>query len=126
MFNANRLMIARMRRQLTKKELAVRSGVSIPTVTRLDTGGAEPSRETVQAIASALNYPMEFFYMDDCEMLTTEAVSFRSLSSLSARQRDAALAAGALAFELHDWVSKRFDLPKAQLLDLRDEDAVAA
>lgn len=126
MFNANRMTIARMRRQLTKKELAERSRVSIPTLTRLDAGGAEPSRETVEAIARALNYPVEFFYMDDCETLTTEAVSFRSLSTLSARQRDAALAAGALAFEVHNWVSQRFDLPKAQLLDLRDEDPIAA
>lgn len=126
MFSATRLSIARQRRQLTKRELAQRSGVSIPTLTRLDAGKTEPDRETVLAIAGALEFPIEFFYLNDCDVLTPEAVSFRSLSTLSARQRDAALAAGTLAFEVHDWISRRFELPKPQLLNLRDEDPIAA
>jgi Zn-dependent peptidase ImmA (M78 family)/DNA-binding XRE family transcriptional regulator len=126
MFNSNRLAVARKRRQLTKKQLAEISGISVPTLTRLDTGDVEPNRETVQAIACALKYPVDFFYMDECDVLTTEAVSFRSLSTLTARQRDAALASGSIAFELHDWIAQRFDLPSPQLLDLRDEDPRAA
>lgn len=127
MFNAKRMAIARKRRQLTKKELAAKSGLTTVTLTRLEGGDTtEPSRETVQSIADALGYPIEFFYLDDCDELTTEAVSFRSLSTLTSRQREAALAAGAIAFELHDWVSERFDLPKPQLLDLRDEQPIAA
>ena len=82
--------------------------------------------DTVRALADALGFPAEFFYLNDCEELTTEAVSFRSLSSLTARQRDAALAAGAIAFEFHQWVSQKFSLPEPQLLDLRDEDPIAA
>lgn len=127
MFNASRLALARMRRQLTKKELSERSGVSTPTLTRLENGEtSDPEHETVQAISDALRYPAEFFYLDDAEKLTTEAVSFRSLSSLTARQRDAALGAGVIAFELHDWVASRFDLPVPDLLDLRDEEPNAA
>ncbi len=126
MFSATRLSIARQRRQFTKKELAQQSGVSIPTLTRLDGGKTEPERETVLAIARALGFPVEFFYLNDCDVLTPEAVSFRSLSTLSARQRDAALAAGSLAFEVHDWIAQRFELPKPQLLNLRDEDPIAA
>lgn len=127
MFNPVRLAIARKRRQFTKKDLAERSGITAVTLTRLESGEtSEPSVETVQAIALALQYPSEFFYLDDCEELTTDAVSFRSLSSLTARQRDAALAAGAIAFELHDWVTKKFELPQPQLIDLRDENPTAA
>lgn len=126
MFSATRLSIARQRRQLTKKGLAELAGLSVPTLTRLDGGKNEPDRETVLALARALNFPFEFFYLDDCEVLRPEAVSFRSLSTLSARQRDAALAAGSFAFELHDWVSERFELPNPQLLDLRDEDPILA
>ncbi len=127
MFNASRLALARMRRQLTKKELSERSKVSIPTITRLEGGDTtDPEAETVQALANALAYPSEFFFLDDAERLTTEAVSFRSLSSLTARQRDAALGAGVIAFELHDWVANRFDLPVPDLLDLRDEEPTAA
>ena len=96
-------------------------------MTRLENGDTtDPSEATVRALADALGFPREFFYMDECEELTTDAVSFRSLSSLSARQRDAALAAGSIAFLFDDWVSERFDLPEPDLLDLRDEDPIAA
>lgn len=126
MFNASRLTLARKRRQLTKKELADRAKLTAVTLTRLEAGDTpEPNSETVRAIAQALGYPTDFFYLNDCEELRTDAVSFRSLSSLTARQRDAALAAGAIAFELHDWVSEKFELPKPQLIDLRDEDPMA-
>lgn len=127
MFNGSRLTLARKRRQLTKKELAEKAGLTALTLTRLETGDTpEPGSDTVRALAQALSYPAEFFYLNDSEALGAEAVSFRSLSSLTARQRDAALAAGDLAFELHAWVAERFQLPTAQFLDLRDEDPIAA
>lgn len=127
MFNASRLTLARKRRQLTKKELAEKAELTAITLTRLEAGETpEPSSDTVRSLAKALNYPTEFFYLADSEPLHTEAVSFRSLSTLSARQRDAALAAGELAFELHGWVTQQFDLPSPQLLDLREEEPLAA
>lgn len=127
MFSASRLSVARKRRQITKKELAEKAGITAVHLTRLESGGAgEPGLDTVHAIASALNYPFDFFYEKDCDQLAAEAVSFRSLSTLSARQRDAALAAGVIAFELHDWIADRFTLPEPKLLDLRDEDPHAA
>lgn len=127
MFNASRLAVARKRRQLTKKDLAEKAGITALTLTRLESGDtSEPVEETVRALARALNFPFEFFYLDDCEELETEAVSFRSLSSLSARQRDAALAAGTIAFLFDEWVTDRFEVPKPDLIDLRDEDPAAA
>lgn len=127
MFNPKRLAIARMRRQLTKKDLADRAQITPLTLTRLERGKTtDPEEETVTALAKALDYPVEFFFLDDCEELSSEAVSFRSLSSLTARQRDAALAAGSIAFDLAEWVDKRFNLPRPELIDLRDEDPVTA
>ena len=127
MFNAGRLAIARKRRQLTKKDLAAKAGITALTLTRLEGGETSgPVDVTVNALAKALGYPVDFFYLDDCEELAAEAVSFRSLSTLTARQRDAALAAGSIAFLFDDWVTERFDLPKADLIDLRDEEPAAA
>ena len=104
MFSSMRLAVARKRRQLTKRALAERASVSPDTVTRIESGGtSDPAEETVAALARALSYPVEFFYLDDCELLLTDSVSFRSLSSLTARQRDAALASGTIAFLLDDW-----------------------
>ncbi len=127
MFNSGRLSIARKRRQLTKKSLAEKAGISQLTLTRIETGQTQdPAEETVTALAEALSYPPDFFYLEDCEELPPEAVSFRSLSSLTARQRDSALSAGAIAHLIDDWVTKRFNLPEPNLLDLRDEYPEAA
>lgn len=127
MFNSGRLSIARKRRQLTKKSLAEKAGISQLTLTRIETGQTpDPAEETVAALAAALSYPVEFFFLEDCEELPPEAVSFRSLSSLTARQRDSALSAGAIAHLVDDWVTERFNLPQPNLLDLRDENPEAA
>ena len=127
MFSAARLAIARKRRQMTKKALAERAAISQVTLTRVESGQTlEPEVETIAALAKALNYPERFFYLEDCEELSPKAVSFRSLSSLTARQRDAALASGVLASLLDYWVTQRFNVPYPDIPDIRDEDPTTA
>jgi len=121
MFNPSRLALARRRRRLTSKAFADLIGMSPVTVTRLEKGYNEPEPETVEAIAKALRFPREFFYGDDIDELTKEAASFRSLTSMTAKEREAALAAGALAYLLADWVADRFNLPAPDVLDLSFE-----
>jgi Zn-dependent peptidase ImmA (M78 family)/transcriptional regulator with XRE-family HTH domain len=127
MFNCSKLALARKRRQLTKKELAEKSGITAVTLTRLETGQTtDPSIETLKALAEVLRYPVDFFFGESYEELTTDAASFRSLSTMSAAQRDAALAAGQLAFTLAKWTNLRFKLPDHDLPDLRDDDPISA
>lgn len=127
MFNCSKLAIARKRRQLTKKELAEKSGITAVTLTRLETGKtADPSMETLETLAQVLGYPVDFFFGQSYEELTTDAASFRSLSTMSAAQRDAALAAGQIAFSLAEWINERFDLPVPDLPDLREDDPISA
>lgn len=122
MFNPSRLSTARKRRQLTKKALAEKAGITQITLTRLETKGAnEPKEETVASLAKALRYPVEFFYQDDLETAQESTISFRSLSKLTARQKEAAETASRIAQLLDEWISNRFNLPEADLLDLRDE-----
>ena len=118
MFNNNRLSLARKRRRLTAKGLAERAGLSPLTITRLEKGENQPEEATVDKIAGALAYPTEFFYGDEPEAIDTAAVSFRGLTKMTAKQRDAAVSAGALGLQLYDWVEERFSLPKPNLLDL--------
>jgi Zn-dependent peptidase ImmA (M78 family) len=96
------------------------------TVTRLEKANNEPDPETVDAIVKALRFPREFFYEDDIDELAKDAASFRSLTSMTARERDAALAAGQLAYLLSDYVAARFNLPKSALIDLSYERDPAA
>jgi Zn-dependent peptidase ImmA (M78 family)/DNA-binding XRE family transcriptional regulator len=121
MFNYKRLALARMRRRLTGKGLAERAGLSAVTVSRLENGENEPDHDTVEKLARALDYPVEFFFDDDPEGLNTEAVSFRSLTKMKPKERDAAIAAGSLGLQLSDWVETQFHLPKANLIDLSYE-----
>src|SRR5437660_4037014 len=100
MFNHKRLSLARKRRRLTGKGLAELAGISAITVSRLENGENQPDDETITKLAQALGYPIEFFADDDPEQIDTGAASFRSLTKMSAKERDAAIAAGSLGLQL--------------------------
>jgi len=118
MFSSERLELARKRCRYTAKSLAEKAGISPVTLSRIVNKKQEPDDATVAALVRALGYPREFFFKDEPPKIRAEAASFRSLSTMTARERDAALAAGELAFELMDWVKEKFALPEPDLLDL--------
>lgn len=120
MFNPDRLTIARMRRRLTGKELARRVGVTEVTISRLGKSG-NPEVVTIKSLADVLGFPISFFYEDDIDIPTKDSASFRSLKAMTAKERDAALSAGALAYHVSDWVAEQFNLPVIDLLDLGHE-----
>jgi Zn-dependent peptidase ImmA (M78 family)/DNA-binding XRE family transcriptional regulator len=120
MFNPSRLILARKRRGLTKVTLGHRAGITPKSLGDFETGRAEPSTDAIESIASVTQFPATFFHRSDIDEPPKEGVSFRSLSTMTAGQRDAALAAGALAFELSRWIEKKFELPTPNLPDLRD------
>jgi len=121
MFNHRRLILGRKRRKLTARALATAVGVSPITISRLENGVNEPEDETLVAISRALDFPKEFFLAGDFDDLPVEAASFRSLTSMTARERDAALSAGAIAFLFDDWIEERFNLPSPDVPDLRGD-----
>ena len=120
MFNPARLSLARQRRKLTKKALAEKLGCDQKTLVRYESGESAPNSESLGNLSEALGYPEQFFFGADIDEPRRDAVSFRSLSSMPARDRDAALGAGALAFMLNDWVEERFDLPEPDLPSFPD------
>jgi Zn-dependent peptidase ImmA (M78 family) len=127
MFNPQRLSLARKRRRLSSKGLAELIGMSPVTVTRLEKANNEPEPETVDLIAKKLGFPRDFFFDGDVDELAKDAASFRSLTSMTARERDAALASGSLAYLLSDYVAAKFNLPEPKLIDLSHErDSAAA
>ena len=120
MFSHTRLVLARKRRGLTKVELGRRAGLSTRSLGEYESGRSKPSADAIEAIASVTCFPQSFFERPHIDEPTSDGVSFRSLARMTAGQRDGALAAGALAFELSDWIAHRFELPAATLPDLRD------
>ncbi|MCG5486771.1 MAG: XRE family transcriptional regulator [Sinorhizobium meliloti] len=115
MFNGKRLGLARKRQRLTAKELAERASVSPVTITRLETGQNQADSATLSRLAEVLGYPVTFFFKEDPALLSPEIVSFRSLSSMTAKERNAALAAGDNGVELYAWLESRYNLPSLDL-----------
>lgn len=114
----SRLALARRRRKMTAKALAEKAGVAPYTITRLEKGRHEPEPETITALATALNYPVAFFSLDEPETLEVGTVSFRSLKSMTARVRDAAITGGQIGLDLNDWMEEKFTFPSVDLIDL--------
>lgn len=117
MFNGKRLRLARQRRMLSGLRLADEAGVTAVTVSKIE-NGHQPEDYVVDQLASALNYPREFFFLPSPAVLDVDTVSFRSLKKMGAAERDASLAAGSLGVALYDWIDDRFNLPKPDLIDL--------
>ena len=110
-FNASRMDLARRRRGLTKRALAEALAVSPRMITAYERGDKEPSDETRGRLAEVLDFPEAFFFGPDPEAVESEASSFRAATRLTAQQRHQALASGALALTLSDWIEARFKLP---------------
>lgn len=121
MFSGQRLSLARKRRRLTSRGFAQLIGMSPVTVTRLEKENNEPEPETVDVIARTLGFPREFFFGDDIDEVGKDAASFRSLTTMTAKERDAALASGSFAYLISDYISARFNLPEPNLVDLSHE-----
>lgn len=121
MFNPSRLSLVRRRRGLTKKALAEAIGVTPHTVLRYESGEIVPPGSALERMACVLGFPVEFFSGPDVYEPQWNAASFRSLSSISTKDRDAAIAAGRLSFVLADWVAEKFALPEPMLEDLDGE-----
>lgn len=112
-FNPSRLALARKRRGWTKRRLARAVGVTDKSIMLFESGELNPGELTLPALAQALDFP-EAFFTDptDLEEIETDAASFRALSKMTAAQRDAAQAAGSLAYALSDWIADYFRLPE--------------
>ncbi len=126
MFNGERLTQARHRRGLTKVALAGEVGLTARRISTYENQGEAPPDSTLTALAESLHFPVSFFMLSAPTELGPDDVSFRSFSRLSARDRDAALAAAGLATEVAAWITHHFETPSVDLPDLRDLEPAAA
>ncbi len=117
-FSPARLTLARERRGLTKQALADACGVSRRTATALESGNVDAP--PVAMLAQILDFPEEFFYAGDPPEISEDAVSFRALTSVTARQVRRVLASAALAREFARWIDGRYSTPQADVPDLAD------
>jgi Zn-dependent peptidase ImmA (M78 family)/transcriptional regulator with XRE-family HTH domain len=126
MFNIKRLELARKRRRYTSGILSEKAGIAPVTLSRVLNGKQTPDEDTKSRLIAALGFPPEFYELDDPDEIETKSASFRSLSGMTAKERDAALAAGSIAFEVADWLNNAYSLDEPDLLDLGHESDSAA
>lgn len=81
-FNPQRMEIARKRRMLTRRELALRIGVRPRTMERWCAVLSEPKPENIKALAKVLRWPKGFFFGDDIGEPDAATTSFRNLTGL--------------------------------------------
>jgi len=101
--------------------LATAIDVERRAVTGYEAGEYPPAPETLARLVEVLRFPEAFFFGDDLEEPNASAASFRSMSKMTAGQRDMALGQGALALHFSQWIESRFELPAVALPDLRHE-----
>lgn len=126
LFNPLRLKFARRRRGFTARTLSKLLEITTRTLSDYENGHAEPQPITLHKLVSKLEFPKEFFFADDIFPIEDSAVSFRALSKMTAKVRDAILHTAQLAVDLSDWIDERFETPSVDLPDLRHLTAAAA
>jgi Zn-dependent peptidase ImmA (M78 family) len=111
---------------MTKKGLADLIGVSPNTILRYEAGEISPSDENLENLSRALRFPKEFFVGLEIDQPRRDNASFRGMASKSDRIMDAALASGAIAFLLDDWITTTYSRPEPNILDLQRLDPSSA
>ena len=120
-------MIARKRRGLTLTQLAGLTGLSTRSISLYENGHTSRPRTRSGSWPTALDVSPGFLGAPDVDEIPEDAVSFRALSKMTARQRDRALSAGRVALLINDWIDARFRLPDTDIprLDGHDPESAA-
>jgi Zn-dependent peptidase ImmA (M78 family)/transcriptional regulator with XRE-family HTH domain len=119
LFSPRRLRLARETRSLTQTELSARLDVSSAAVSQFEKADARPTALTVTRLAEALTFPVEFFATGSSPSSRPDGDSdrldgyghFRSLRSVTAKQRRQALSVAQLVRDLVDALSRHVRIP---------------
>lgn len=114
--------MARLRRRQTKRTLSASLQVTERTIFNWEKGLIEPDQGQIEQLARVLDFPVEFFEKDEVSLLDKSQVSFRSLKSMKAKQRDSVVAACSIAAEINEWLDGAYNLPENDVPDYTGED----
>lgn len=116
----SRITIARLRRGLTKSELAADLDIAPATLTRWENAGPPPTRteSLLDRLAVSLEFPAEYFLSAELEVPAMDATLFRAGSRATQRQKSVAIASGTNARALVTWLRHNFNFPAPNVSDL--------
>ncbi|MGR3498179.1 MAG: ImmA/IrrE family metallo-endopeptidase [Limimaricola soesokkakensis] len=121
-----RIELGRMRRGLTKNQLAADLGMRARDLRRVLTGEAAQPEDFAQQVSTVLNLPVSFLTAGPVEVPGN--ISFRKLASLTAREQASGKSVAVFGKLIADWLNSTFsNVPAPDLPDLaREEPEVAA
>jgi Zn-dependent peptidase ImmA (M78 family)/transcriptional regulator with XRE-family HTH domain len=118
LFSPQRLRLARETRGLTQTELSARLGMSSAAVSQFEKADARPTVANVTRLAVALAFPVEFFATGSSPSSRPDSDDrldgyghFRSLRTVTAKQRREALSVTQLVRDVIDALSRYVRLP---------------
>jgi Zn-dependent peptidase ImmA (M78 family)/transcriptional regulator with XRE-family HTH domain len=115
-FSPTRLVAARELRGYKRCELAALLQITKGAVSNYESGIGFPSQSTVQRMRLTLNFPYEWFYQPDLDLIPTSAPSFRSRRSMGAVLRTKAVRNGELAISvIYPAFQKKFRFPSVDI-----------
>jgi len=120
-FNPKKMKTARMARGMTMKELSEKASLSRQMISNYESGKTTPSASSVIKIINALNFPSEFFSVED---ITTPggATFFRSQSAATKRKRDMQEIRLEFVKSIYDTLSNYVNFPKVEIPETLDKD----
>ena len=87
----NRILEARESRAMSMEDLANKVGVTRQSISKYEKGIISPSPETLQAISITLNFPIDFFFKEDCATTKNSSLFFRSKSNIPLKVKNACI-----------------------------------
>lgn len=126
-FNAKAFWLARSFRGLSVSELATEAGVSRQVVSGLENNSQVVFKPSLNALASVLNFPLEFFFSEH-EVPAPDVLHFRRGAKVPEYVIARARSHGALFGEIVAAFSQfaKFAAPRLPSVNARDPDAIEA
>lgn len=123
-FHGERLKNARLFRGKTLTDLSSLTDISKQSLSLYENNKNKPDYPKIELIASALNFPPEFFLQKDICKTTTEVTYFRSLSSATKMNRTSQSLKLEYVAKIYEVLSDYIDFPVLNLpnVDFRGSD----
>lgn len=113
-FNGAMLIQARMARGITQSQLAELSGVTKQSISYYESGKQSPRLPSIERLASSLNVPAPFFYTE-CISEEKSPIYFRSLATLTKKERDKAQVKLSWLARLLEYYENFLEIPAANI-----------
>lgn len=120
-FNGDRLKAARIYNGLTIADVAEKAGVSKQAISQLENNKNEPKIETLMRLMNVLRFPRNYFYQEVYEEVRVGDTYFRSLMSMSNRERMSQIEYINLLASICQCVEKYITFPKLNLYRIEDD-----